>query len=146
MNLSEEERERRRQRARELVAAGKIGGPRAGSGRPRKPRASEVLAERIRGEADEMFTALKRGLGKDVPQSVTNDTVRTMLMIEENERKIIEDEQRHLETMKRDDLIVALASKLAKLAGAGAIDLPVIEGRVVEPHNSGAARELPPAA
>jgi len=54
-----------RERALQLVAEGKIGGPRPGAGRPRVPRATELIAEAAIEHADEIVAALLAGIAPD---------------------------------------------------------------------------------
>jgi hypothetical protein len=55
------------ERARQLVEEGRIGGPRPGAGRPRKPRATELIAQAAIEHADELIAALVAGIAPDQP-------------------------------------------------------------------------------
>ena len=78
------------ERARELVAEGKLGGPRKGAGRPRKltsererKRASTVIAERAREVAPQMAAALADVLlDDDATRSEKLRAVKAMVNIE----------------------------------------------------------------
>lgn len=139
MNITEEERENRKQRALALTQQRRedgtrvFGGPQPGSGRPRSKRTSEILAEKVQREAEEIWETLHDGLQKNVPQAVRNQTVEIMLRIEAQEEQARRAEESDLATLKRDELIALLVKKLVKIDTAGHIDLPIIEGRVATP-------------
>jgi hypothetical protein len=145
IQISDEERQRRRDKAKELVAAGRIGGPRPGSGRPRKKRASEVIAEKVERRANEVSGALFDGLKPHQPQTVRNDSARTLLAIEEKEHLLRREEERELRAASRDELVEGVFELFDRLAGplglvprgARGDAQGVIEGR--------ASRALPPA-
>lgn len=65
MELSPEERKRRSDLAKKLAEEGKIGGKQKGAGRPKKERAQEQVAKKIRDEGDAIFRALKSALSSD---------------------------------------------------------------------------------
>jgi hypothetical protein len=52
----------RAERGRAMAAAGLIGGPRPGSGRPRRDRFSRAIAEAMEPHLDEVVEALRAGL------------------------------------------------------------------------------------
>lgn len=58
----------RSERARQLVAEGKIGGPRAGSGRPRRIRPSELAAEAAVEHWSKIERALVNGIENGTPE------------------------------------------------------------------------------
>ena len=102
----------------------KFGGPQPGSGRPRKPRASERIAERVAAKGDEFFVKLSEiADGKNPGEA--RKAIETLLGIEEKEYKIKVQEEKDVENMRRDQLLVFIKEKLSELG----IELPdVIEG------------------
>jgi hypothetical protein len=132
LQLSDEERERRRRVAQELHAAGRFGGPQPGSGRPRKKRASELVAEEAEKNAAKIVQVFKDGIGENVPISSRLQAARDWLAVEEREERMRIDEEKALEGMHRDQLIGVLADRLTKLFDAGVISSPVLEGHAEE--------------
>jgi hypothetical protein len=137
IQISDEERQRRRERANALVAEGKIGGPRPGSGRPRKKRASEIIAEQVEKRAQQISGALFDGLHKDQPQHIRHDAAAKLLAIEQKEHELTIEEERELRSASRAELIEGLFERLERLQRAGmgpggaqgSSELGVIEGR-----------------
>lgn len=117
--MSVEERERRRQRALELVKQGKIGGPRPGSGRPRKRRASEVLNERIEKNAEEIWKVFEDSIARTAPPHVRLQAATKLLEIEREELRLEAEEHRRLHEQTKDKLIEDLVGTLARLSHAG---------------------------
>jgi len=150
MELSSTEIERRRDNANALVAQGRLGGAEFGrlGGRPRKPRAAEMVAEKVAGEADTMFQRLKEIIETGGEANAIN-SIKTLLQIEENERQIIENEEMKFEQLKRDELIKFIAGTLGELHSSGVfpegsidaefepVEYPAIEGY-------GSSNENPP--
>lgn len=128
MNISDEERERRRQNALALTAEGRIG-PQFGKlgGRPRKPRASEMIAEKVASDADEIYKKLIDIL-RTGKEGAAIKAIQTMLQVEEKERRAQVEEVRDLEKAKRDELLEIVATGLRELASEGI----VIDGWAVE--------------
>lgn len=126
-----ERREKQREVALRLVEEGRFGGKGRGQGRPRTPRASERVAERVSNEGDAIFDRLMeitRG-GKD---SNSIAAARTLLDTEEKERKLQIEEEQQIEDMRGNDLKELIYSQLKELSENGAIDLSFIEGEFVE--------------
>lgn len=122
-----EEIERRRKLAKELVAQGKIGGPRPNSGRPpTKRRASQAIAEAANAEVNNLIAALKSGIDPSQPASVRVNTAEKWINIERNEAELRLKEDRQLEDMSADDLINLIASKFARVR-AGGLDIIDVE-------------------
>lgn len=119
MPISEEERQRRRDLARKLNKDGKFGGVQPGSGRPKKARAQEVVADRIAQEGDTIFLALEDALSSDSP-SIKLKAALAMLEIEgkEVEHKRREDVGEFNDKTK-DELIAFITTTAGKLAEAG---------------------------
>lgn len=137
MELSQEERERRRQVALDLHQRTRedgtrvFGGPQPGSGRPRLKTATETVAEKVAEKGQVIFDALMDGLAKDKPQYVRNDSARTLLTIEQKHLENVREEERELEAMRRDELLDEVTELLVGLDRAGRLSLPVIEGRAL---------------
>lgn len=141
MELSSQEIERRRANANSLVAEGRLGGAQFGrlGGRPRKPRAAEMIAEKVAGEADTFFTRLKEIVETGGEANAIN-SIKTLLQIEENERQIEENEELKFEQLKRDELIKFIGETLGELQSSGIfpgtiadaefepVEYPAIEG------------------
>jgi hypothetical protein len=124
LNLSDEERLRRSEQAKRMVAEGKIGGPRPGSGRPRKQRVGELIAEEIAERADEIKSALFRTIDEKAPLHLQLAGASKLLDIEREEEKLRLEEEAQLERLKRDELLERVTAQLERLGGAGIIELP----------------------
>src|SRR5580765_6877984 len=118
MKLTPEERERRSQRAKELNAQGKFGGPQPGSGRPRKKRASELVAEEAEKHSTEIVAAFLRGV-RDGDAKTAVMAAEKWLGVENKEATLQLQEQKQLDSMSREDLIVMLAEGFSKLKKHG---------------------------
>lgn len=115
--ISDEERERRRQRALQLKEEGKIG-PQFGKlgGRPRKPRVSEILAEEARKDADQMLKVLKDGIRSDSEKTALA-YLQTWVGLEHDEAKLrLAEEKQEFDIgqASRDELIKFLAASLSE--------------------------------
>jgi hypothetical protein len=117
LNLSPEERKRRSDAAKALVAAGKIGGPRPGSGRPRKKRASELVAEAAESEAKTMIDTLRQTMAPGNPANVRQNAVKLWLDIEQKEESLRREED-SWSALSMEQLLEAAAEKLARLHGS----------------------------
>lgn len=138
--ISDEERERRSRRAKELVAAGKLGGAKFGAmgGRPRVPRASELVAEKVRKSADEIAAAIIDNLSPNKPDHIRLAAARQALEVEAQEERARQTEEREFEKMSDPQLAAFLAEALTGLKGADALgmlfdfsDDDVIDGEAV---------------
>ncbi len=145
MELTSEEIERRRDNANSLIAQGKLGGAEFGrlGGRPRKPRASELIADKVSGEADTFFTRLKEIVETGGEANAIN-SIKTLLQIEENERQIKENEDLKFEQLKRGELIKYIAGTFAELQSQGILpgdisdaDFEPVEYPAIEGYGSG---------
>ena len=117
-----------KERARQLVAEGKIGGPRAGSGRPRKdrqtgdhlPTAASVVAKAARENADKIVAVFEDAVEAGQADRTRLAAAKSWLGVEgeEAEREIrqaeVEVERQALETMSRDELVESLANMFAR--------------------------------
>lgn len=104
----------------------KFGGPQPGSGRPRKKRASEIIAERVSQHAQELWDELYVLATDDSSSAVRLKAITEMLSLEERERAIAVDEQKSLESLKRDELVVYVMDQIAELQRKGVIPEDVI--------------------
>lgn len=129
--LSPEVREKLRENAKAMVASGKIGGARPGSGRPRKKRASEIVAERAVEEADNIVSAFSDALKDHNPASVRIKAAESWLKIEHDETKLKMEEERHVDEMKTNEIIELVVNKLGKLVNAGVLP-DIIDGQAVD--------------
>jgi hypothetical protein len=102
-----ERREQQSQLAKKLVEEGKFGGKGRGQGRPRKPRASEKIAELVSDEAQLFYDRLVEitRYGKNM-ESIA--AIRTALETEEKERKIQIEEDILVEDMNKNELLEAV--------------------------------------
>lgn len=102
------------------MAEGKIG-PQFGKlgGRPRKPRASEMVAEAARKDADKIIRVFQDGLDDDsIKTRIT--AANSYLGWEHEEAKLKLEEEKHdldIEDASRDDLIGFLANALTGSLG-----------------------------
>jgi hypothetical protein len=126
-----ERREKQREVAKKLVEEGKFGGAGRGQGRPRKKRASEVVAELTASEGQDIFDRLMeitRG-GKNGESIMA---ARTLLETEEKERKLQLEEEQTFESMRGNDLADSIQTLLIELSTNGTIELPIVEGEFAE--------------
>lgn len=138
MELTDEEREARRQRALALHADGKFGGAQPGSGRPRKKRASEVVAESVAAEGQLIYDTLIE-IVRSGTDSNKMSAAKTLMEIEEKEAQRSDREDDKIEEMHRDQLLLMVASKLEALSDRGLIPgfAEVVDGYAVEVEDSG---------
>jgi len=135
-----ERREKQREVAKRLVEEGKFGGAGRGQGRPRKKRASEVIAEQVSSEGQDIFDRfmeIVRG-GNDGNSIAAG---RTLIEIEEKERKLQIEEEQSYEDMRGNDLAESIMNLLFELSADGAIELPIVEGEFT-PLTEGAANRI----
>lgn len=131
MNLSEEERQKRSERALALHEQGRFGGPQPGSGRPRKKRASEIVAEQVSTEGQAIFDRLMTIL-RDGTDSNSISAASKLLEIEKQETDRLEREDEKIENMHRDQLLLLVATQFKELHDRGLIGTDIIDGQFVE--------------
>lgn len=129
--ISPEESERRRQVALRLhnevvtdpetgeVVRRRFGGPQPGAGRPKKQRASTIVAEQARQHAEQIKDAFVDALDPMNHPNVRVNAARSWLEMEQKEEALAMAEERALEGMHRDALVTQLAEKLGALADRG---------------------------
>lgn len=142
MELTDEERENRRQRALALHADGKFGGVQPGSGRPRKKRVAEVIAEKVADEAQTIYDRLMQ-IVREGTDSNSISASRQLLEIEASESTRLDREDEKIDSMHRDQLLLLVATQMKELYDRGLIpDLAgVVDGEFEEVANQG-PREL----
>jgi len=131
--LTDAERQRRSELAKRLHAEGKFGGSEFGKlgGRPRRQRATELVAEEARDNAKLIVEAFKDALGKENHPNTRVRAATEWLSIEAKEEELRMKEERQLEGMHRDQLIAQVAEKLGVLIEAGVVP-QVVEGEARE--------------
>ena len=127
-----ERKEKQREIAKRLVEEGKFGGAGRGQGRPRKPRASEKVAELVAGDGRRIYERLMSIL-ENGTDSNSILAVRELRAIEENERKIADDDQdREIDNMKKDQLLAVVINQLLELGDKGVIPTDIIDGEAID--------------
>jgi hypothetical protein len=123
INISEEERERRRQNMLKLHQEGRAGAEFGKmGGRPKKPRASEHVAEQVREDA-ELFYQRMREIVLEGGEKVASATFNTLMKIEEQERKITVEEEEKIDQLRREELLALVAEQLRELGDSGVIPI-----------------------
>lgn len=128
-------------RALQLVAEGRLGGPGRGQGRKRKPRAAEVVAERVRKSAHKIADAIDDALGSE------NDNIRLKaadmaIRIERDEATLqMKEDEADLDNSTKEELVFALIRLSSDPATAAqlesVIDIPESDIEEVESVNTG---------
>lgn len=139
-SITPAEIERRRERALELHSrrdpiTGRplFGGKQAGSGRPRKRRATEVMNEEIEKRAMEYFIKLNE-LAQSKKEGIALAAIRQIIEISNKETDVQAREDRVAENKTTDELRNLVASKLARLAESGKlpVDFVINEADIIE--------------
>lgn len=121
INISEEERERRRQNMLKLHQEGRAGAEFGKmGGRPKKPRASEHVAEQVREDA-ELFYQRMREIVLEGGEKVASATFNTLMKIEEQERKITVEEEEKIDQLRREELLALVYEQLREATESGII-------------------------
>ncbi len=122
-NITPEERQRRRENMLALHAEGRAGAQFGKmGGRPRKPRASEHVAEKVREDA-EVFYERMRDIVLEGGEKVASATFNTLMKIEEQERKITVEEEEKIDQLRREELLALVADQLRELSDSGIISI-----------------------
>lgn len=121
MQISEEERRRRSELAKQLHQKGKFGGKQPGSGRPRKKRASEIVAEQARAEADEIIQVFRDSIRSDNPASVRLNAAKEWLKIEQSEADLQLKEERQLDGLTTGQLVEMIMGRLSRVQQFGGV-------------------------
>lgn len=135
LNLSPEQRKARSDAAKKKIAEGKLGGAENGAkgGRPRKKRASQVVAEQAQENGAKIAKVFLDGMDDDNPHSIRMKAASEMIKIENNEAKLQIDEAEQMRKMDHNALVTQVAEQFAgnpvvmnifRQAGEAAADLP----------------------
>lgn len=100
-------------RMKELQQEKRIGGTEYGSkgGRPRKPRAGAIVAEKIQEHADEFGQVLIDGV-RSSNDKIRLMSVNTAMDIERHETKLQMEEEKHDKEMSKDELMAGIQNML----------------------------------
>lgn len=150
LNISEEERERRRQNALELTQQGKIG-PQYGKlgGRPRKPRATEIVAEKAKQHAEEIANVFLDIIqNQDEKSAAKLAAANSWLEHEQKEAQLQLQEEKHdldLENASQAELMEFLVDALTQgnLAEQFGPVFDIPPGDIEEISESGAGEAAP---
>lgn len=125
-----------------------FGGAQPGSGRPRKKRVAQMIAEKAQSPegSRKVITRLWQALDSD-DERVRLRAIGEITRIETKDEEL-QQRQQELDDKPKDELIKGLASVLSRLQAAGQLEgLPVlpigsevIEGTIVDDGDSGAGR------
>jgi hypothetical protein len=126
----------------QLIEDGKIGGKGselarqngAKGGRPRKITAQELVAERARDEAEEIWSGLRAGLSSDSAKQ-RRESALAILAIEEKHLKRQEREEDRKRGMDKDQIIAMLVEKIMG-GGAAATAIKSRLGEVIEGYGT----------
>jgi hypothetical protein len=134
MQISDEERERRSRMARELHSKGKFGGKQPGSGRPKKKRASEIVAEQARAEAENIIEVFRESIRPDNPASVRLNAAREWLKIEQSEADLQLREERQLDGLSTTQLVEMIMGRLSRVQEFGGVLPEELAGLLDQPE------------
>jgi hypothetical protein len=121
VNITEEERERRRQNMLRLHEEGRAGADYGKMcGRPRKPRASEYIAYRVAKDAEAFYERM-REIVLEGGEKNAGAIFRDLMKIEEQERKITVEEEDRIDQLNREKLLELVSKQLADALSAGTL-------------------------
>lgn len=135
MKISEEERLRRSENAKALIASGKLGGKQYGKlgGRPKNKRSSELVAEKAAEEADKIWKKLREIIFESESEKLSLEAIKHVHSLEEQERKVNVEEEVRYEQLKHNELLALVVGNLQALAADGRIEFAeVIDGDAFE--------------
>jgi broad specificity phosphatase PhoE len=121
LNISDEERQRRSELAKRLHAQGQFGGRQPGSGRPRKKRAAEVVAEGAAERGEQILQVFDDAMSSKQPASVRVKAATELLKIEHSEAELKIKENQALDGMSNEQLVALIAERFGRLQSAGAL-------------------------
>lgn len=149
MNLSAAEKKRRSEAAKQRVEAGKMGGAEFGKlgGRPRKKRASEVVAEEAQKQGEQIAKVFKDGIADNGINSIPTrlKAAEAFLGVEQKEAKLQMEEDEHYNRMGKEELHDHLAAKLKENPLLADIFRKMLAGEDLTPQNGnghGPAEEI----
>lgn len=125
-NYTEAEIERRREQAKKnqqlvdpVTGKRKFGGPQPGAGRPKKRRVTEVLNEKIEGDAQLIYDELKGVLTGSDSEGNKLKAIQIMLDTANQEIKYQQQEKKNLEELSDEDLIRLIEDGVSTLSENG---------------------------
>lgn len=126
----------------QLIEDGKIGGKGselarqngAKGGRPRKITAQELVAEKAREDAEEIYAGMRAGLGSDSAKQ-RRESALAILAVEEKHLKRQEREEDRKRGMDKDQIIAMLVEKIMG-GGAAATAIKSKLGEVIEGYGT----------
>lgn len=145
LNISDEERKRRSEAMKKRIEEGKAGAAfgRLG-GRPKKKRASEVVAEEASKHGKEIAQVFLDAMDETNPNSIRIKGAEGILKVEEKEARLQMDEEEHFAKMGRDEL----AGELARMLSGNPVIMDtlsraatMVQNGEVEPTIEGEAEE-----
>lgn len=100
-------------RMKELQEEKRVGGAEHGSkgGRPRKPRASAIVAERLQEHGEEAAQVFIDGM-RSPNDRIRMEAARSALEVERHESKLQMEEEKHDKEMSKDELVSGIQSLL----------------------------------
>lgn len=140
VNITEEERERRRQNMLRLHQEGRAGADYGKmGGRPKKPRASEFIAERVAQDAEAFYERMKE-IVLEGSEKNAGGVFRDLMKIEEQERKITVEEEDRIDQLNRDKLLELVQEQLRELGASGTLNGIIDVGEAEVIRDEGPAR------
>lgn len=131
LNLSDEERERRSKAMKLSNAQGKTGAEYGKlGGRPRKKRANEVAADKIREKGEMIANKLLNHIENGDPK-ISLEAIKHAHFIDESERKIEIEEEVRYEQLKHAELAELLIGNLRELIARGDIGAEIIDAEII---------------
>jgi hypothetical protein len=108
------------ERAKQLHQEGRFGGAQFGKmgGRPRKKRASEIVAEAAEKNASKIIKAFEDALDEDNKPEVRINAAKEWLKIEQTEASLQIKESQAYDEMDVDELISVIAERYEKVMGS----------------------------
>lgn len=143
VNISDEERRRRSERMQRMRKEGKVG-PQFGKlgGRPRKVRASELIAEEASKNRKKIAQVLEDAIDPEQPITVRMKGVQMITDIESKERSMEMAEDEHYAKMNKDEMIDEMAQKLKENPVLAQILMDRMNGGGDVIDGTGSAREV----
>ena len=138
-NLSDEERAKRKARALELHKAGKFGGKQPGAGPKPKKTASEIVAAKAAKEAKKIVAAFSDALEPHNPASVRVQAATQWIKLEQEEKKLKMEEERHVDQLQTNQLIEFIQERFDRLNDAGILR-DVVDAEVVDSSPEGSKK------
>ena len=122
VNISDEERQRRSDNMKRLHAEGRAGAEFGKlGGRPKAPRASERIAERVAQKGDDYFERLDEIAMTESGKNAIA-ALQTLLKIEEQERKIVIEEEDKIDELDRTALLALVSEQLRAAQNSGLLE------------------------